>query len=187
MKSSSKIQSSSILSFLVVNKAYLGPPVGQIDRSLYDSLVGKRAGFTYYNIEASLLGVKHSLKVFEDIVVSGGKTLFVGGSVPLISSLLCLSFSEGAPVHVNLWGFSKISVASGIDLLFLHEVDSKSIAESQGKSIPFIGVQCSTARGIGYPIHLNIDDPLLRSWYLYAVSESYRRGLYRRCNKIHEI
>nr|YP_009672628.1 ribosomal protein S2 [Dictyopteris divaricata]QDB64113.1 ribosomal protein S2 [Dictyopteris divaricata] len=189
MKSRVGIKYNNILPFFVKNQGYLGPNMVSVDKSLYPLLMGKREGSVYFNLNINIVGIKNSLQVLEDIVVSGGKIFFVGGAITSIPVLLSLTLAQPEDLNIKIspWNFSKISNTKDLDLLILHEVENKSILESQSKTTPFIGVYCSTVKGVTYPINLNFENIMLSNWYLYSIVCSCRRGLYRRNKKINEI
>nr|YP_011008389.1 ribosomal protein S2 [Syringoderma abyssicola]WBP70360.1 ribosomal protein S2 [Syringoderma abyssicola] len=180
MRTSTQIKYKKFFPTFVSNKAYLGPCATLVDKSLHPFLLGKRGGFSYYDLQASFLGVKDSLDVLENVVIDRGKIFFVGGTLSFVSVLLCLPLSPESGVKVGPWDFSQITKTKGFDFMFLHEIDKKAILESQGKTIPFVGVGSTSVAGISYPFNLNVEESVLANWYLYAVINSCRRGMYRR-------
>ena len=171
------------LSFFISNKAYLGQDFNVLNKSIHSFILGKRNNYSYYNLHFSLLGVKNSLEILENIVSQRGDISFVGGDTSINSILLCLSNLPQSNIFTMPWDFSHISRSHNFDLLLLHEVNSISQLESYNKLRPYIGINCSTTKDLSYLFNLNLQDQSLLNWYLYVLMYSCRRGLYFRKKK----
>lgn len=176
-----------LYSFFIQNKAYLGPEVSSLDKSVYPFLLGKRQSVCYFDVSSGIIGLQCGLRVFSGVIAKRGKVLLVGGEVPFISPLLCLHVPSYLYLAICPWDFSQIRKKKNLDFLVLHEVEAEAISECESRTIPFMVVGGSNSRGATYPCNVNLNNSILSNWYLYAISGSCRRGLYLRNKKFNEI
>nr|YP_011008075.1 ribosomal protein S2 [Dictyotopsis propagulifera]WBP69941.1 ribosomal protein S2 [Dictyotopsis propagulifera] len=182
-----KIKEEKIIFFLLNHKAYLGPTIKLLDKSVFSFFLGKRNQNSYYSVNSSYIYIKISLKLLSKIVSKKGKIYLVGGTIPFVALLLYLSIPKYFYVYVYPWKFSQIKKSSKIDFFILHEICKKSILESENKNIPFIGVNCFVSNNVPYPFPISLENNFLKNWYLYCIISSFKKGLYYQKKKVHEI
>lgn len=187
MRTLNHIKYKKLIFVMLRYKGYLGPNLRHIDSSLYPYLIGKRGEKCFYDLNKSTLGIKQMFEFFENIVVDRGRILLMGGSIPLVSVLLCVSAGYDSTLRIIPWAFSRISQTSNQDFLVIHEVDKKSVLEAYGKMLPISGAHYPSIQGISYPININLAHSEFFNWYAWAVVSSYRRGKYRRLKGYYEI
>lgn len=187
MRVNKTLKYKKTLSFFIHNKGYLRQHSNCLDKSMNSFILGKRNKTFYYDTHSSLIGINNSMKVLENILSHKGNIFFIGGDIPLIKSLLCFSKNEQTNIKVLPWYFSNITKLKTFDLLFLHEVNKKSILESYNKTAPYIGVNSFNFKDLSYIFNLSIDNKVLLNWYMYVIILSCRNGLYRSINKKDEI
>lgn len=187
MRTLNQIKYKKFIFVMLKYKGYLGPNLRSIDSSLYPYLIGKRGEKCFYDLNKSTIGIKQMLEFFENIVVERGRILLVGGSIPLVSVLLCLGVGYDSNLRVIPWTFSRISKTSHQDFLIIHEVDKKAVLEAYGKMLPMSGTHYPSIQGISYPINVNLASTGVFNWYSWGIVSSYRRGRYRRLRGHYEI
>lgn len=187
MRTINKPKYKKLFSILLGSNGYLGPKVGPINSSLHFYLIGKRGENSFYDLNKSVVGIKQLFDFLENVVVDRGRILLIGGSISLVSLLLCLSLSKDSHLKVIPWNFSSISNSTNQDFMIVHEIDKKAILESYNQLSPLGCVGYPDVRGIAYPINLNLDKTELSNWYCWGLISSYRRGYYRRFRFYYEV
>lgn len=179
-----------ILNHFVLHKGYLGPFFPSLnENSLYPFIFGIRDNFYYYNLVNCFPPMKSGLNVVEDLIKKKKKVVLVDGNNLFFNNNNNFFFPENLNLITVRYDFCVIQQLKDKDIgiVFLQNVDHCAIFEVEGKSIPFIGVGCSTLKGVTYPFNINIQNNDLAYWYLYVTLGTFRRGLYRREKKKNEI
>lgn len=186
-----------ILNHFILHKGYLGPFFPFLsENSLYPFIVGVRDNYYYYNLINCLPPLKSGLIVLENLIKKNKKIILVDDNNffnNLVKKGIPAQNNFFLPKNLNLiairYDFCSIQKLNekNVGIVLLQNVDKFAIFEIESKSIPFIGVGCSTINGVTYPFNINIQNNELANWYLYIVLGTFRRGLYRREKKKNEI
>lgn len=176
-----------LFSTLLNSKGYLGPKIGPVNSSLHFYLIGKRKENCFYDLNKSVVGLKQLFDFLENIIVDRGRVLIVGGSISLVSILLCLSINKDSNLKIVPWDFSRISSSFEQDLFIIQEIDNKAVLESYGHLVPASGANYPDIRGLSYPMNIDLERKELCNWYSWALVASSRRGYYRRFRFYYEV
>nr|YP_010445181.1 ribosomal protein S2 [Macrocystis pyrifera]UTJ90682.1 ribosomal protein S2 [Macrocystis pyrifera] len=166
---------SRIISFLIGSSGYLVPrPFNEdviISKTMHPYLLGKRNIYYFYNLEKSLYGIRATLEILKNIILLEGKILFVSNS-PLLK--ICLS-NESNISYIK-WKRSYLSKSKDVDLVFLSDIEKENLVEAHRKCLLLVGVGSPTMSKISYPFNLNIESPLLASWFFSLIYMTCVKG-----------
>nr|QWK45017.1 ribosomal protein S2 [Lessoniopsis littoralis] len=163
-----KTEHSRLLSFLIGSSGYLVPrPFNEyvrISKTIHPYLLGKRNIYYFYNLEKSLYGIRATLEVLKNIILSEGKILFISDS-PLLK--ICLSHEPN--ISYIKWKRSYLAKSKDVDLVFLSDIEKENLVEAHRKCLLLVGVGSPTMSKVSYPFNLNIESPLLASWFFSLI------------------
>lgn len=177
-----------ISSHFVQHKGYLGPfsPLFS-GNSLYPFILGVRDNSYYYDLIQSLPPMKSGLNVLENLLLKKKKIIFLSGnnSLNTLTEEESLLFSKKflIPKKLNIimihYSFCSIQQIKdkNVGLMLTHNINEPAIFESEGKTIPFIGVGCPSISGVTYPFNINLENSDLANWYLYVLFGLFRQSL----------
>lgn len=180
-------KNTKIFAFFLQHKAYLGPEISHVDKSLYSQLQGSRDKICYLNLSESLSCIKTGLKVLSGIVEKRGKVLFVGGDISFISLLLCLSAPSLSGLHISSSDFSRISSDKFLDFVIVHGGGASLLHECESCMAPYMIINSLNIKGVTYPCSIRFKNQYVTNWYLYSLANSCRKGFYNRAKKLNEI
>nr|QWK45055.1 ribosomal protein S2 [Thalassiophyllum clathrus] len=166
---------SRLLSFLIGSSGYLVPrPFNEdvrISKTMHPYLLGKRNIYYFYNLEKSLYGIRATLEVLKNTILAEGKILFVGDS-PLLK--ICLSYEPNIS-HIK-WKRSYLAKSKDADLVFLSDIEKENLVEAHRKCLLLVGVGSPTMSKVSYPFNLNIESPLISSWFFSLIYMTCVKG-----------
>nr|WKY97019.1 ribosomal protein S2 [Alaria marginata] len=164
-----------LLSFLIGSSGYLVPrPFNEdvrISKTMHPYLLGKRNIYYFYNLEKSLYGIRATLEVLKNTILSEGKILFISDS-PLLK--ICLSHDPN--ISYIKWKRSYLAKSKDADLVFLSDIEKENLVEAHRKCLLLVGVGSPTMSKVSYPFNLNIESPLLASWFFSLIYMTCVKG-----------
>nr|WKY98235.1 ribosomal protein S2 [Alaria marginata] len=170
-----RTEHSRLLSFLIGSSGYLVPrPFNEdvrISKTMHPYLLGKRNIYYFYNLEKSLYGIRATLEVLKNTILSEGKILFISDS-PLLK--ICL-FHEPNISYIK-WKRSYLAKSKDADLVFLSDIEKENLVEAHRKCLLLVGVGSPTMSKVSYPFNLNIESPLLASWFFSLIYMTCVKG-----------
>nr|YP_003288891.1 ribosomal protein S2 [Saccharina japonica]YP_003288929.1 ribosomal protein S2 [Saccharina religiosa]YP_003288967.1 ribosomal protein S2 [Saccharina ochotensis]YP_003289044.1 ribosomal protein S2 [Saccharina diabolica]YP_003289095.1 ribosomal protein S2 [Saccharina longipedalis]YP_004598991.1 ribosomal protein S2 [Saccharina japonica x Saccharina latissima]YP_008145606.1 ribosomal protein S2 [Saccharina longissima]YP_009176246.1 ribosomal protein S2 [Saccharina sp. ye-B]YP_009176589.1 rib len=170
-----RTEHSRLLSFLIGSSGYLVPrPFNEdvrISKTMHPYLLGKRNIYYFYNLEKSLYGIRATLEVLKKIILSEGKILFVS-DYPLLK--ICLSHQPD--ISYIKWKRSYLVKSKDVDLVFLSDIEKENLVEAHRKCLLLVGVGSPTMSKVTYPFNLNIESPLLSSWFFSLIYMTCVKG-----------
>nr|QWK44596.1 ribosomal protein S2 [Laminaria ephemera] len=171
-----------LLSFLIGSSGYLVPrPFNEdvrISKTMHPYLLGKRNIYYFYNLEKSLYGIRATLEVLKNTILADGKILFVSDS-PLLK--ICLSHEPN--INYIKWKRSYLAKSKDVDLVFLSGIEKENLVEAHRKCLLLVGVGSPTMSKVSYPFNLNIESPLLASWFFSLIYMTCVKGNRMRSKK----
>nr|YP_009228472.1 ribosomal protein S2 [Saccharina sculpera]ALI31084.1 ribosomal protein S2 [Saccharina sculpera] len=166
-----RTEHSRLLSFLIGSSGYLVPrPFNEdvrISKTMHPYLLGKRNIYYFYNLEKSLYGIRATLEVLK----TGGKILFVSDC-----SLLKICLSHHPNISYIKWKRSYLAKSKDVDLVFLSDIEKENLVEAHRKCLLLVGVGSPTMSKVAYPFNLNIESPLLSSWFFSLIYMTCVKG-----------
>nr|QWK44787.1 ribosomal protein S2 [Postelsia palmaeformis] len=163
-----KTEQFRLISFLIGSSGYLVPrPFNEdvrVSKTMYPYLLGKRDIYYFYNLEKSLYGIRATLEVLKNIIYAEGKILFVSDS-PLLK--ICLSHESN--ISYIKWKRSYLAKSKSVDLVFLSNIEKENLVEAHRKCLLLVGVGSPTMSKVSYPFNLNLESPLLASWFFSLI------------------
>nr|QWK44365.1 ribosomal protein S2 [Arthrothamnus bifidus] len=170
-----RTEHSRLLSFLIGSSGYLVPrPFNEdvrISKTMHPYLLGKRNIYYFYNLEKSLYGIRATLEVLKKTILSEGKILFVS-DYPLLK--ICLSHQPN--ISYIKWKRSYLAKSKDVDLVFLSDIEKENLVEAHRKCLLLVGVGSPTMSKVAYPFNLNIESPLLSSWFFSLIYMTCVKG-----------
>nr|YP_011007900.1 ribosomal protein S2 [Aureophycus aleuticus]WBP69731.1 ribosomal protein S2 [Aureophycus aleuticus] len=164
-----------LLSFLIGSSGYLVPrPFNEdvrISKTMHPYLLGKRNIYYFYNLEKSLYGIRATLELLKNIIMAEGKILFISDS-PLLK--ICLS--QEPNISYIKWKRSYLSKSKDADLVFLSGIEKENLVEAHRKCLLLVGIGSPTMSKVSYPFNLNIESPLLASWFFSLIYMTCVKG-----------
>lgn len=177
-----RIEHYRLLSFLIGSSGYLVPrPFNEdvrISKTMHPYLLGKRNIYYFYNLEKSLYGIRATLEVLKNTILAEGKILFVSDS-PLFK--ICLSHEPN--ISYIKWKRSYLAKSKDVDLVFLSDIEKENLVEAHRKCLLLIGVGSPTMSKVSYPFNLNLESPLLASWFFSLIFMTCVKGTRMRSKK----
>nr|YP_009641808.1 ribosomal protein S2 [Nereocystis luetkeana]QBZ73630.1 ribosomal protein S2 [Nereocystis luetkeana] len=163
-----RTEHSRLISFLIGSSGYLVPrPFNEdvlISKTMHPYLLGKRNIYYFYNLEKSLYGIRATLEVLKNIISAEGKILFVSDS-PLLK--ICISHESN--ISYIKWKRSYLAKSKDADLVVLSNIEKENLVEAHRKCLLLVGVGSPTMSKVSYPFNLNIESPLLSSWFFSLI------------------